>query len=117
MLRMVVTSRVPGGCRTGHKDLYLNTQHALSEQRILGTRSPLVRAGSDPADGGRLVSPGTPVTLVMPRPTTEPHAMPICSSTLPTCAACGAFLAPAEHEAHLLSTSTLSPRAGRSPSA
>src|SRR5262245_3619496 len=42
----------------------------------------------------------------MPSPTTEPHAMPLFSSRLPTCAACGAFLAPTEHEAHRLITST-----------
>jgi len=33
--------------------------------------------------------------------------MPTFPSTLPTCAACGAFLAPTEHETHLLVTSTL----------
>jgi hypothetical protein len=33
--------------------------------------------------------------------------MPIFSSTLPTCAACGAFLAPDEQAANLLVTSAL----------
>jgi len=33
--------------------------------------------------------------------------MPIFPSTLPTCAACGAFLAPTEQEANLRITSTL----------
>ena len=32
--------------------------------------------------------------------------MPFCSSTLPTGAACGAFLAPTEQAAHRLITST-----------
>jgi hypothetical protein len=33
--------------------------------------------------------------------------MPLFSSTLPTCAACGAFLAPDEHEVNLWVTSAL----------
>jgi len=37
---------------------------------------------------------------------TEPHLMPTFPSTLPTCAACGAFLAPDEQAAHRLITST-----------
>ena len=56
---------------------------------------------------GRLASSRPSVTSVLPHATTEPHAMPIFSSTLPTCAACGAFLAPTEQEANLLIASTL----------
>ena len=44
---------------------------------------------------------------LMVSPTMELYSMPILSPTLPTCAACSAFLTPFEHEVNLRVTSAL----------
>jgi hypothetical protein len=57
-------------------------------------RNCLYQVGGEQALAGLIVSR-------MPSPTTEPPPMPTFSSTLPTCAACGAVFTPFEYEANL----------------